>query len=59
METPWDKWKENKDELSSSEDEEESRTGNKPVRKSTNLQQGINNCKKDSSKINLADNGWA
>ena len=23
----------------------------------TNLQQGINNCKKDSSKINLADNG--
>ena len=42
-----------------SEDECEQRRGNKHVKRSADLQQGINNAKRDHTKINLIDTGHA
>ena len=53
---PRNKWKESNSELS--EDECEQRRGNKRVKRSTDLQQAINNAKKDHTKINLIDTGY-
>ena len=49
------KWKESNSELS--EDECEQRRGNKPVKRSADLQEAINNTKRDQTKINLIDTG--
>ena len=50
---PHNKWKESNSELS--EDGCEQRRGNKHVKRSADLQKGINNAKKDHTKINLID----